>query len=139
MQLHQLKPRTKRRNIKRVGRGGKRGTYSGRGTKGQKARSGHVIRPAERDLFSRIPKLRGVKNRPRREKPIEINLGLLDSKIKGSIVNRKTLVEAGLIGGLRDDVKILSMGEVNKKLMVEGLKMSKKAKEKIEKAGGEVK
>ena len=53
----------KDRKKKRVGRGGKRGTTSGRGTKGQKSRSGHRIRPAERDLLIRIPKLRGYRNK----------------------------------------------------------------------------
>ena len=62
MQLHQLKPDHSRVTEKRIGRGGKRGTYSGRGTKGQHARSGHRIRPAERDFIQRLPKLRGVGN-----------------------------------------------------------------------------
>jgi large subunit ribosomal protein L15 len=48
----------------RVGRGGKRGTTAGKGTKGQKARSGHRIRPAIRDLIQRLPKLRGYANKP---------------------------------------------------------------------------
>ncbi|MCL4405157.1 MAG: hypothetical protein M1361_00055 [Patescibacteria group bacterium] len=63
MQLHDLKPRHARFLKKRVGRGGKRGTFSGRGTKGQRARAGHKIRPAERDFIQRLPKLRGVGNR----------------------------------------------------------------------------
>ncbi len=63
MQLHTLQPIYKLKAKKRVGRGGSRGTYSGRGQKGQKARSGHKIRPAERDLIQRLPKLRGIGNR----------------------------------------------------------------------------
>lgn len=60
MQLHQLKPlHPNKRPKPRVGRGGKRGTYSGRGQKGQRARAGHRIRPASRDLLQRLPKLRG--------------------------------------------------------------------------------
>ena len=62
MQLHELRPTEERKAKKRVGRGGKRGTYSGRGMKGQKARAGRRIRPAMRDLMQRTPKLRGVKN-----------------------------------------------------------------------------
>ena len=62
MQLHQLKPDHPNATIKRVRRGGKRGTFSGRGTKGQHARAGHRIRPAERDFIQRLPKLRGVGN-----------------------------------------------------------------------------
>lgn len=63
MQLHQLQPLYKLKDKKRIGRGGKRGTYSGRGQKGQKARAGHKIRPALRDLIQRLPKLRGIGNR----------------------------------------------------------------------------
>jgi ribosomal protein L15 len=62
MQLYQLKPIHPRISQKRVGRGGKRGTFSGKGTKGQHARAGHRIRPAERDFIQRLPKLRGVGN-----------------------------------------------------------------------------
>lgn len=70
MQLHQLKPDHDLRAKKRVGRGGKRGTTSGKGTKGQKSRSGHRIRPAERDLIQRLPKLRGFKNKTKQGKKI---------------------------------------------------------------------
>ena len=64
MQLHELQPFHRlKRKAPRVGRGGKRGTTSGKGTKGQKARAGHRIRPAERDLIIRIPKLRGFAQR----------------------------------------------------------------------------
>jgi len=59
MQLHQISPAHSNKKGKRVGRGGKRGTYSGRGIKGQKARAGHRIRPAIRDFMMKIPKLRG--------------------------------------------------------------------------------
>lgn len=57
MQLHTLQPAHKLRGKKRIGRGGKRGTYSGRGVKGQKARAGRKIRPAIRDLIQSLPKL----------------------------------------------------------------------------------
>jgi len=59
MQLHQIQPIHKLKKKKRVGRGGKRGTYCGRGIKGQKARAGAKIRPEIRDLIKRIPKLKG--------------------------------------------------------------------------------
>ncbi len=68
MQLHELKPNYSNKKGKRVGRGGKRGTTSGHGTKGQKSRAGHRIRPAERDLIQRLPKLRGFRNKPKRKK-----------------------------------------------------------------------
>ena len=70
MQLHQLKPDHDLRAKKRVGRGGKPCTTSRKGTKGQKARSAHRIRPAERDLIQRLPKLRGFKNKTKQGKKI---------------------------------------------------------------------
>ncbi|MBZ1348254.1 MAG: uL15 family ribosomal protein [Candidatus Nealsonbacteria bacterium] len=63
MQLHQLKPIHKRKKRKRLGRGGKRGTYSGRGMKGQKSRAGARFEPIIRGLIKRYPKLRGYRNR----------------------------------------------------------------------------
>lgn len=76
MQLHQISPAHKANNQdkKRIGRGGKRGTYSGHGMKGQKARAGHRIRPAERDLIQHLPKLRGSGNKgvARRKKVAKI-------------------------------------------------------------------
>ena len=59
MQLHEIQPNQKNESRKRIGRGGKRGTYSGKGIKGQKSRAGKKIRPAIRDLIQRTPKLRG--------------------------------------------------------------------------------
>jgi large subunit ribosomal protein L15 len=59
MQFHNLKPKTKRKTSAQVGRGGKRGKTSGKGTKGQNARAGRKKRPELRDFIKRIPKLRG--------------------------------------------------------------------------------
>lgn len=59
MQFHNLKRKTKRKKVQQVGRGGKRGKTSGRGTKGQNARAGRKKRPELRDIIKRIPKLRG--------------------------------------------------------------------------------
>lgn len=61
--IHTLSSQTK--NKKRVGRGGKRGTYSGKGQKGQKSRAGRNMRPGLRDLIIRIPKKKGYKNKPK--------------------------------------------------------------------------
>lgn len=111
----------------RVGRGGKRGTTSGRGTKGQKSRSGHVIRPAERDLLIRLPKLRGYRNKSISDKIRGINVGILEKK-EGLEFSEKNLGKVKILGG----------GELKKKISVKGLPVSKSAKEKIEKAGGSV-
>ncbi len=62
MQLHELKPKHKLKRKKRVGRGGKKGTYSGKGIKGQSSRSGRKMVPIIRELIKRYPKLRGYKS-----------------------------------------------------------------------------
>jgi len=138
MQLHQLKPTTKSRKRKRVGRGGKRGTYSGRGMKGQKSRAGHRIRPAERDLIQRLPKLRGFKFKSLKSKPVVINLSDLEKKLKDNIINRQTLLEAGLVKKSDKQIKILGEGEVKRAFQIEKLEISQNAKKKIEAAGGQV-
>lgn len=117
----------KDRAKKRVGRGGKRGTTSGRGTKGQKSRSGHRIRLAKRDLLIRFPKLRGYKNKSIHKKLDIINVGDLE-KSKEIIFSEKNLGK----------VKILGNGELNKAITVQGIPVSKSAREKIEKAGGKI-
>ncbi len=61
MQIHQIRPIHKKKDRKRVGRGGKRGTYSGRGMKGQKSRAGAKFEPIIRSLIKRYPKLRGYR------------------------------------------------------------------------------
>ena len=138
MQLHELQPIHQRKNKKRIGRGGKRGTYSGRGLKGQKARAGHRIRPAVRDLIQRLPKLRGFKFRPLKPKPVPINLEELEKKLKGSAANLRSLIEDGLIRANVKAVKILGKGEIKRPIEVRGLLVSASAKKKIEDAGGKV-
>mgnify|MGYP001602890080 CR=1 FL=1 len=121
----------KHKKAKRVARGGKRGTTAGRGTKGQKSRAGHRIRPAERDLLQRLPKLRGLGvhggNKSIRKKPLAMNVGELN-KLSETLLTRKNL----------GNVKILGEGELTKAITVEGLKVSKSARKKILKAGGKV-
>lgn len=134
MQIHNIAPTTARRIEKRVGRGGKRGTYSGRGIKGQKARAGHKIRPQERDILKKIPKLRGYKFRPFRLKPAVVNLGDIDKRFKpGDTVSPESLLKTGLISkikGRMPKVKILGMGELKKKLVFKEVQFSKSAKKK---------
>lgn len=143
MQLHDLVSTTNK-SKKRIGRGGKRGTTSGRGTKGQKSRSGHRIRPAVRDLILRLPKRRGYKNRPVSEKPFIISLSRIAekakifSKDKEIELNKSFLKEIGILpAGYAGEVKILG-GNIESPVSVKGIKLSKSAKEKIEKAGGKV-
>ena len=112
---------------KRVGRGGKRGTTSGRGTKGQGSRAGNKKRPAKRDLLIRLPKLRGYRNKSIKAKPAILNVGELE-KSKEVVFSKKNL----------GNVKILGSGELKKSITVQGIPVSKSAREKIEKAGGKV-
>jgi len=143
MQLHELKPTHKRKKGKRIGRGGKRGTYSGRGVKGQKSRAGRKMVPSIRQLIKKYPKLRGYRFKPRRQKPEIVDVDVLEKNFeKGGLVSPKTLLEKKLISrmkGKTPKVKILGRGKLNKNLIVENCQISKSAKEKIEKVKGEIK
>lgn len=139
MQIHDLKTKNSKRRKKRVGRGGKRGTTSGKGQKGQKARSGHRIRPADRDVISKLPKLRGVKNKSRRDPAIVVDLSRLAALAKDGKIDKGLLVERGIIKSVSTPVKVLSNGEVKSAITLEGIEVSAGARAKIEKAGGSVK
>ena len=143
MQLHQLKPKHKLKKRKRVGRGGKRGTYSGRGIKGQRSRAGRKFKPVIRELIKRYPKLRGYKFKRVTLKPAVVNIEILEKRFKAAdTVTPKVLIERGVIRRIRGrlpKVKILGQGKLTKKLIIEGCQVSKQAKEKIEKAGGSIK
>ncbi len=128
-----------------VGRGGKRGKTSGRGGKGQTARAGNKRRPELRDFIKRIPKLRGRgvnSNKSISTFVVPVNLSDIEAKFQnGSIVNPKTLVEAGIVNtfnGKIPSIKILATGEITKKLSFENCVISASAKAKIEKIGGSV-
>lgn len=123
----------------RVGRGGKRGTTAGKGTKGQKARAGRRIRPAERDYIQRLPKLRGFNNKSRRAKPIALNLKSLEKAVDGTIVNLETIRAKGVMHVARGrEVKILGSGTITKPFVIQNLKVSASARKAIEAAGGTV-
>jgi len=140
MQVNTIKPNTPGRNRRRVGRGGKRGTYSGRGMKGQKSRSGARIRPAIRDLIKRIPKLRGDSAAlPPGDPATPITLTQLGNAFKGGeAVTMKTLAKANLIPAATSAVKIVSGGYAPAKVKVYGVPVTKAAREAIESAGGSV-
>lgn len=142
MQLNELQRVTTRKYEKRVGRGGKRGKTSGRGTKGQKARAGHRIMPAIREELKKLPKLRGYKQKSIQDKPLVVNVATLEMFFgAGDTVNPRVLIERGVVRarkGATPVVKILGDGELNKKLNLSGCKVSTAARTKIEKAGGTV-
>ncbi|MBP7846260.1 MAG: uL15 family ribosomal protein [Candidatus Pacebacteria bacterium] len=145
MEQSKLQRNTKRKKHRVVGRGGKHAKTAGRGTKGQKSRSGRKMRPEIRDTIKKLPKLRGRgKNifKRFREVVTPINLNVLSMVFaNGESVTRATLVEKKVIvlrRGKTPRIKILSAGEIDKKIEVSGLEVSPSAKAKIEKAGGKV-
>ena len=150
LNLSVLKPAQKRKARKRVGRGlgSGKGRYSGRGIKGQKARSGsHNMRPGfeggQMPIYMRLGKKRGPYSKdampvgPHRTHTIPVNLRDLDRVFDdGADISLEALVEKGLLKNTRTDVKILGQGDLKKKLTVTAHSFSKSAREKIESAGG---
>jgi large subunit ribosomal protein L15 len=142
--LHTLKgPRGATRNRKRIGRGPGSGTgeQSGKGVKGQKARSGHHgarfgFEGGQMPMQRRFPK-KGFKN-PFRQEVFAVNVGALDKRFPAGVVDLAALQGAGMVPRSRTTVKILGEGELTKKLTVKATSFSASAKEKIEKAGGSV-
>ena len=141
MRLEELKPAagsTHRKKIVGRGIGSGVGKTSGKGHKGQNARSGGGVRPGfeggQMPLYRRLPK-RGFTN-IFAKKYVAVNVEVLDKFNDGDEVTAETLLEKGIISKTLDGVKILGRGEVTKKVAVKVAKISESAKEKIEKAGG---
>lgn len=147
MQLNTLTRTHSLTKARRIGRGGKRGKTSGKGHKGQRSRAGRKIRPAERDIMKRIPKLRGHgKNRARTvnsapDHTAVVNIRDLVVFTAGAHVDPKTLVAQKIVrryAGRVPSVKILGMGTLTVAITVSGCLLSTRAKEIIEQAGGTV-
>ena len=141
MNLHSLKNKIgSRKTRKRLGRGtgSGLGKTSGRGHKGQYARSGHKHKPGfeggQMRLIRRIPK-RGFKNISRREF-LAVNISSLNVFEAGTVVTPELFQGMGLANGVFDGIKILGVGTLSKKLTVKAHAFSASAKEKIEAAGG---
>ena len=141
MNLNELQPaKGSKFSRKRVGRGIGSGTgkTSGKGHKGQNARSGGGVRPGfeggQMPLYRRLPK-RGFKNIFAKQY-VTINVEALEKLEDGTEVTAQVLKDNGIISKTLDGVKILGRGELTKKLTVKVAKFSESAKEKIEKAGG---
>lgn len=136
MKLHELTSTGKRR--KRVGRGNSSGLgkTSGRGQKGQKARSKVRVgfEGGQTPLFKRLPKL-GFTNVNKTAYAI-VNLETLNKFEDGTEVTPELLLEERLINNVKDGVKVLAKGELEKSLTVKAQKFSVAAKEAIEAAGG---
>jgi large subunit ribosomal protein L15 len=146
MKLHARTP-IRGKRLQRIGRSGKRGSYSGRGQKGQRSRSGHRIRPAERDIILKIPKMRGFRNKAKAAMPEVFNLGQLSVKLKSYAkagapleVSYALLKTAKLLKkDYKRKVKVLGTGEIDFPIAITGFEVSATAKAKIEKTGGSVK
>ncbi len=148
MNLNQLKSHTKRKDAKRVGRGGKRGTYSGKGVKGQKSRAGagfkQGFRGGDNRLWQLFPKLRGATKKPgssrphmkhryfqlRHDKVKILNLDFFNKFEDGQEITPKLLA--------RKEIKILAEGELKKRLEFKGFTFSKSAREKVLKSGSTI-
>jgi len=143
MQLHDLAPvKGSRKKRKKVGRGpgSGMGKTSTRGHKGLKARSGGSVRPGfeggQMPIYRRLPK-RGFFNIFKTNNAV-LNVKDLDRFEDGTMIDIDALREAGMVKGRVDGVKILGLGETNKKFSLKNILVSKIAKEKIESAGGSI-
>jgi large subunit ribosomal protein L15 len=140
--LHSLKgPKGATRNRKRIGRGMGSGTgeQSGKGVKGQKARTGHHgarlgFEGGQMPMQRRFPK-KGFKN-PFRTELFAVNVGSLEKRFPAGTIDLAALQGAGMVPRSRTTVKILGEGDLTKKFVVKATAFSAAAKEKIEKAGG---
>jgi large subunit ribosomal protein L15 len=143
MKLHELSPAPGSKKVRtRVGRGlgSGLGKTSGKGHKGQKARSGGGTRPGfeggQKPLYLRLPK-RGFYNKFGKEF-VEVNIRELNQFEDGMEIDPVTLIEAGVIKNVRDGIRILGSGELEKSLTVKAHGFTKSAVEKIQAAGGKV-
>ena len=142
MKLDELKPAQKNTKRTRVGRGigSGLGKTSGRGHKGQKARSGGGVRRGfeggQTPLYRRIPK-RGFNNHFAKEYAI-VNIADLEVFDNDTVVDSKVLIEKGLVNKELDGIKVLGNGKLTKKLTVVATKFSKSAIEKIQAVGGKI-
>ena len=144
MKLNDLRPVSgSHKDRKRVGRGhgSGRGKTAGRGTKGQKSRSGNNIPPrfegGQTPISQRLPYKRGFTNIFKVEYQL-VRLSQLNSFESGQEIDAISLRSAGIINSIEKPVKVLANGEINKSLHVKVDKFSAAAKQKIEAAGGKI-
>jgi len=141
MKLNELE--TTKKNRKRIGRGPGSGSgkTSGKGHKGQNARSGGGVRPGfeggQLPLYRRLSK-RGFNNYEFSIRYATVNVGDLERFDEGTVVTKELLIETGLVTKELDGVKILGNGNLTKKLTVKANKFSSKAEEKIVSVGGSI-
>ena len=141
-QIHAPEGANKKKTI--VGRGASsKGRTCGRGFNGQNSRSGGGVRPGfeggQMPLYRRVAR-RGFSNYPFKKEYVVVSLDVINEAFKdGETVNLQALKDLCIVKGNGVEAKILSNGEISKKVVVEGLKVSASAAEKIKAAGGEIK
>lgn len=141
MKLGELKPAVEKKDRKRLGRGTGSGTgkTSGKGHKGQKARSGGGVRRGfeggQTPLYRRLPK-RGFTN-IHAKNYTEVTLTMLN-KSEATEVTAESLLAEGIIGKINDGIVVIATGKLEKKLTVKAKRFTKAAAEKIEAAGGKI-
>ena len=139
MKLGEIKPAQKNRTRTRVGRGigSGLGKTSGRGHKGQKARSGGGVRRGleggQTPLYRRLP-TRGITNIHAKDY-VEVTLTMLN-KATTEEVTAESLIKDGIISKAKDGIVVIATGKLDKKLTVKAVRFTKAAKEKIEALGG---
>jgi len=140
--MHQIKPNHKPRRARRKGRGGKRGTYSGKGMKGQKSRAGAKIRPQIREAVLKFPKKRGVSFKSRKPHYFVVSLADLKKAFpQGGVISPKKIEKQGLIpfsGRTKYKVKILGALPLKIKYTIKGCQTSKAVAKVITEAGGKI-
>jgi large subunit ribosomal protein L15 len=149
MQIHELQPKYKMKKKKRIGRGGKRGTYSGKGMKGQKSRAGtkrgSIVEKGRSSWVKRFPKLGGFQSVYL--KNIVVKTSQIERYFKaGETVDEKSLIKKEVIHkpkrsktGKKQLIKILNDTPLTKKVTLSGCLVSKTVQTAIKKAGGDVK
>jgi len=144
MQINTLELKNKKKKRKTIGRGGKKGTYSGKGMKGQKARSGAHVDPTfeggRSTLIDHMKKKKGFKSLVKKNSTVALDK--IDAKFNdGDVISKESLIKAKLMDrkGAKNGIKILGSLELNKKFTIaKGLKISTASKKSIEDAGGKI-
>lgn len=142
MLIQDLKPIHKSKKTKRIGRGGKRGTYSGRGQKGQRSRAGAKIKPQLRENIIKFPKIRGTGFSVAQKRILEVQLKDIQKKIpQGGKISPAILEKNGLIerqSNRKYIIKILGKANLTVAYKITNCLVSKSSKDSILKAGGTI-
>jgi len=142
MQINDLQPLNPPQKRKRIGRGGKRGNYSGRGSKGQKSRAGAKMKPQLREIINKFPKKRGERFKIVKDNILTISLERLQKIFpQGGTITPSLIIKKGLAKRTPHQklkIKILAKGDLQTKFNIQNCLLSQKAHDLIIKNGGTV-